>query len=57
MKFCISNIAWQKEDNKKVLGLLRKKKIKYIEFATEALKKNHSNISYNKIYNIYFTTQ
>ena len=54
MNLCISNIAWKKEDNKNIISLLTKKNIRFIEFASTALKHNHGNISYDKIYNIYY---
>lgn len=37
MKLCISNIAWSKNQNAKVINLLKKEKIKYLEYAPDLL--------------------
>ena len=40
MKLCISNIAWSKNQNAKVINLLKKEKIKYLEYAPDLLLNN-----------------
>ena len=47
MNFCISNIAWNKNETKDVLKLLKKKKIRYLEYSPNLLLNN--NFSKKKI--------
>ena len=47
MNFCISNIAWNENETKDVLKLLKKKKIRYLEYSPNLLLNN--NFSRKKI--------
>jgi len=47
MNFCISNIAWNENETRDVLKLLKKKKIHYLEYSPNLLLNN--NFSRKKI--------
>ena len=53
MNLSISNLGWDKKDNKSILNFLRKKNINFIEFAPALLKNNHKNYSYTNIKKMY----
>ena len=50
MIFCISNIAWNENETKDVLKLLKEKKIRYLEYSPNLLLNN--NFSRKKIRNV-----
>ena len=44
---CISNLAWQKKEEKKALRILKKNNIKLLEFAPNLLLNNKFDITSN----------
>ena len=40
---CVSNLAWKKKEEKKALEILKKNKIKFLEFAPNLLLNNQFN--------------
>ena len=40
MKFCLSNLAWSKKENIKIIELLNQKKINLLEYAPTLILKN-----------------
>ena len=46
---CVSNLAWKKKEEKKALKILKKNKIKFLEFAPNLLLNNRFNIKEIKL--------
>ena len=49
MKFCISNLAWTKNETKDALILLKKKKIRFLEYSPDLLLNNYNSAKDVKI--------
>ena len=41
MNLCFSNIAWSKDENKKIINLFNQEKISYLEYAPDLIIKNY----------------
>ena len=41
MNLCFSNIAWGKDENKKIINLFNQEKISYLEYAPDLIIKNY----------------
>jgi sugar phosphate isomerase/epimerase len=50
MKFSISNLAWNKSENKKVINFIKKKNISNLEYSFDILKENHPKENFKEYY-------
>ena len=50
MKFSISNLAWNKSENIKILNFLKKNNISNLEYSFKILVENHNKINLKKYY-------
>ena len=54
MKFCISNLAWTKKETKEALILLKKRKIRLLEYSPNLLFDNYNSKKEIKIVKKYW---